>query len=354
MKNLIKITLALLGMLNVPSVVFADEAEEAMTEEETVAWYDSGVVWYGSLRAGLMSSDSNLSVFDGGSRWGIRGSHEAGEGLIAVYQFEHNMFPPDAVQPGIRLSYVGLSGGFGRVTLGKIWSASFTSVGTITENSWFWGNSQTTHRHGSAISYAFANALMRLQIDAVYADLHPNPALFNVYVRDDPKEDLERTEFGLSVNIGRLGRVAIAHLDDRYSLIDNGTGDINLGGTITRTKMTTLAAEVSVSDLKAYIGTQNTKRICLLEFVGPPLPESFNPCSRITKAKTTFFGFRGGLGDTGLRYVFQWRDVKSRNRKPWLLSLTKSLGNRTSLVFEHADYDGGRANQTGVALAVEF
>ena len=308
----------------------------------------------GSLRAGIQSSNSNLSVFDGGSRWGIRGSHEAGEGLIAVYRFEHKMSLPDAVQPGIRLSYVGLSGGFGTVLVGKIWSASFTSVGTITENSWFWGNSQTTHRHGSAISYAISNAMMRLQIDAVYADLHPNPALFNVYVRDDPGEDLERTEFGLSVNLGDLGKVAIAHFDDRYSLTDNGTGDINVGGTITRTKMTTLTAEVSVSDLKAYIGTQNAKVICLFEFVGPPLPESFNSCNRITKAKTTFFGIRGGLGDTSLRYVFQWRDVKSRNRKPWLLSLTKSLGNRTSLILEHADHDGGRANQTGVALAINF
>ena len=38
---------------------------------------------------------------------------------------------------GGRLAYVGLSGGFGTLTIGQIWSASYNSVGAITDNSIF-------------------------------------------------------------------------------------------------------------------------------------------------------------------------------------------------------------------------
>ena len=54
------------------------------------------------------------------------------------------------------------------MTLGQIWSASYNSFGAITDNSRFYGDSQTTYRHGNAISYAFSNDLMALQVDAVY------------------------------------------------------------------------------------------------------------------------------------------------------------------------------------------
>ena len=72
MKKLL-VTLALAGTLSVPSVVFAKAS------------------WYGSLRVGVQSQDSNISVVDGVSRWGIRGSNEAGEGLTAVYRFEQGI-----------------------------------------------------------------------------------------------------------------------------------------------------------------------------------------------------------------------------------------------------------------------
>ena len=63
--------LVLAGVLSVPSAVFAEAN------------------WYGSLRSGLEVSDGNTKVVDIGSRWGIKGSAEAGEGLTAVYRFEH-------------------------------------------------------------------------------------------------------------------------------------------------------------------------------------------------------------------------------------------------------------------------
>ncbi len=314
------------GVLSVPSAVFAEAS------------------WYGSLRAGLKSSDSKVSVFDGGSRWGIKGSHEAGEGLSAVYRFEHKISTENASQPGGRLAYVGLSGGFATVTAGQIWSATYNSFGAVTDNSWFWGDSQTSYRHGQAVSYAFSNDLMSLQIDAIYGGAA------------EP-DDLQKTEFGLSVNIGEMGKVAFAHTDDKYTLADvDESGGRNADDTEWSNKETSVAAEISVSALTAYVGTATDKRTCtgVVQSDGTTINcIAGTPGQDDAKNKTTFFGLRGGLGDTGLSYVFQWRDVKSTDQKPWLLSLTKGLGDSASLVFEHADNDDS-ANQTGVALAVHF
>ena len=327
------ITLALAGSLSVPSVVFAEAS------------------WYGSLRAGLDFSGGQIAVKDGGSRWGIKGSAEAGEGLTAVYQFEHKIDAATAsLGGGGRLSYVGLSGGFGTVTAGQIWSASYNSAGAITDNSYFNGDSQTTYRHGNAASYAFSNDLMALQFDAVYAD--PSDDGF----KDNPNDDLERTEFGLSVNIGDMGKVAVAFQDDKYTLTDVDTSNARSDGDTTwRTKTTTVAAQVSVSDLTAYVGSQNANSIC----TGVVAGTGSNACDGTTdgqvnsKAKTTFFGIRGGLGDTGINYVFQWRDKKDDGKKPWILGLGKSLGGGASMQIEHSNVDGGD-NATRVNLQVNF
>ncbi len=319
------------GVLSVPSAVFAEAN------------------WYGSLRAGLDFSGGQIAVKDGGSRWGIKGSAEAGEGLTAVYRFEHKINTATAsLSDGGRLSYVGLSGGFGTVTAGQIWSASYNSAGAITDNSYFNGDSQTTYRHGSAASYAFSNDLMALQFDAVYAD--------GDFKKDNPNDDLERTEFGLSVNIGDMGKVAVAFQDDKYTLTDVDSNDARSDNDTTwRTKTTSVAGQVSVGDLTAYVGSQNKKSIC----TGVVSGTSANACDGTTDgqvnstAKTTFFGIRGGLGDTGVSYVFQWRDKKDTNRKPWILALAKGLGDSASMQIEHSNVDGGD-NATRVNLQVNF
>ena len=147
MKKLLTVV-CLSGLLSVPSVVFAEAS------------------WYGSLRAGINVAGTT-GVANGGSRWGIRGSSEVSEGLTAVYNFETNVDSTNATQPSGRLSYVGLSGGFGTLTIGQIWSASFNSVGAITDNSTFIGNSETSYRNGSSVSYAVSVENISIQADAI-------------------------------------------------------------------------------------------------------------------------------------------------------------------------------------------
>ena len=317
MKKLVTV-MAFAAVLSVPSVVFAEAS------------------WYGSLRTGVDSSDGNVSVKDSGSRWGIQGSSEVGEGLTAVYRFEQEINTPDAGQPGGRLSYVGLSGRFGSVTVGKIWSASYNSVGVITDNSYHSGDSQTSLRHGNAISYAFSNDLMALQVDAVFRGANDN-----AYGKDD---DLEKVEFGLSVNLGEIGKVAVSSVDNKDTfdpaILDQPHQ--TLDDTKEGVKTTTAAAEVYVGNLTVYVGSQKTVTAVSLAGTNTDL----NDISEDTR-KTTFIGIRGGIGDTGIDYVFQWRKIKdteaplrSSNPQPWSLGLGKSLGGGASIYLEHANSDG--------------
>ena len=178
--------------LSVPSVIFADAS------------------WYGSLRGGVEVGGGNDASFkDGGSRWGIKGSSEISEGLSAIYRFEHKISTTDASQPGGRLAYAGLSGAFGTVSLGQIWSASFNHVGGITDGSWFYGNSETSYRVGNALSYAMSAGAISMQIDAVMDG------------GTDTGESVDQLEFGMTVSLGDIGKLGLAYVDTKDSMVTN-------------------------------------------------------------------------------------------------------------------------------------
>ena len=150
-----------------------------------------------------MASDKGDTKFaDGGSRWGIKGSNEVSDGLTAVYRFEHKIDTAKAsLTGGGRLAYAGLKGGFGTITAGQIWSASYNSVGAITDNSFAYGDSETTYRHGSVVSYANSFGPASVQLDLVMDGGR------------DTGKDIDQVEFGLSVALGDIGKIAIAHVN---------------------------------------------------------------------------------------------------------------------------------------------
>ena len=193
MKKLL-VTLALAGTLSVPSVVFAEDMEE-------------GAMWYGSLRGGLEFSDSRARFVDNFSRWGIRGQNEVSEGLTAVYNFEHNINMTNAGQPSGRLANIGLSGGFGNLSFGQIWSASDNHAGAILDNTQFYGSDALTGRVGSALSYAFSSDAISMQADVILDD-----------GTNDPSKSVQEFQLGVTVGVGEFGRIALAYIDDKYSL----------------------------------------------------------------------------------------------------------------------------------------
>ena len=183
MKKLISI-LVLAGALSIPSAVFAEAS------------------WYGSLRGGVtFGAGEDARFMDGGSRWGIKGSHDLGDGLSATYRFEHKFSTENAsLGGGGRLANIGLSGGFGSLTLGQVWSASYNATGAITDNSFLWGDSATSYRVGNALSYAVSAGSIGMQVDALMDS------------GTDTGGALDGLEFGLTVDLGDIGKVAFSHV----------------------------------------------------------------------------------------------------------------------------------------------
>ena len=132
-----------------------------------------------------------------GSRWGVKGSSEVSEGLTAVYRYEAALDLSSASlgEKGAgRLSSVGLSGGFGTVTLGQIYSASYNHVGALTDNGVWSGNRNSlTLRTPSNLSYSASTGPISFQLDAGMDDGKDNVGT---------GRSLDRAELGLSFDTG--------------------------------------------------------------------------------------------------------------------------------------------------------
>jgi hypothetical protein len=379
--------------------------EAAMNSDECtrsrVSALESGASWYGTLHVGINSAGT-AGVVDGGSNWGIKGSSEVSEGLTAVYRFEHKISTENASQPGGRLAYVGLTGGFGSLTIGQIWSASYNSFGAITDNSGFIGDSETTGRHGSVVSYAVSVENISLQLDATMNN--GSGAKAGTTAED---KNVDAAELGVSMGLGESGKMAFA-----YKNHDSMVG--------TSKKSNYIAAEYSIGAMTAYLGyaqhkTKNNEatargKIALAEgavFLNDGIGSAVRDdgstydaaedtlvtaaVDAVTKStvnqtdKTLFAGVRGSVGDTGVSYVLQVRTKKSKgneaydaatasdgnnaigtaeanlrslsvaNSTPWMFGLNRSLGGGASVHFEHSDPDvAGKKSTSWLALSVSF
>jgi len=91
----------------------------------------------------ISDNDGSWDVINSGSRWGLRGSQDLGNGLSAIYHMEtaiqSDTFNGAGGQNG-RLAWVGLKGGFGAVKLGSQWSPYYNVAGRtdiFNEAGWF-------------------------------------------------------------------------------------------------------------------------------------------------------------------------------------------------------------------------
>ena len=194
--------------LSAPSVVSAED--------------QAGAVWYGTLRVGIGSialdaegdptNKAETKFHDNSSRFGIMGTSEVSEGLTAVYKFEHGFSTANAgLADEGRLAYAGLSGGFGNITAGKIDSASSNSFGSIVDNSFAFGASETSGKIGNVISYANTFGPASVQLDLM------------IDGAKDTGKDIDQVDFGLTVELGDIGKIAIAHIKKEDSVA--GTAD---------------------------------------------------------------------------------------------------------------------------------
>ena len=374
-----------------PSIVFAEDP--------------SGVQLYGSIRAGVLD-DATSGLNHGYSRWGLKGQAEAAEGLTAMFQYERDIDSTDASDATGRLSYVGLSGGFGTIKVGKVGTASSGHAG-FTNKLYMFGSSGTTSRLGDSVSYSVSVGNVGFGADvqmkkgdgmsqtvlavseAENTNVTPNlpanrPAVdVATTIVDESKAKTGKLEnktvdgftLGATLNM-ESGKIAVAHeRRDAYK------GDKN--------SKNYLAGQYTIGGMTLHLGTAQQKlthgSYCLEDgsetndVIGTPRDD----CTAGKQTNTSVFaGASGSLGDTGVGYVFQVRSEKTKGTEanignvtppttadtalngqalaankhtPWALGLTRSLGGGAVVVFEHENLDQkGKENTTGLWLVVNF
>ena len=149
----------------------------------------------GSIRTGVEYTGSEWQVADNYSRLRFKASSDLGNGQSAYmgYEFRVNSAQGSIVTGNTqRLSYVGIKGDWGSLSLGSQWSTLFNTVGTFIDKS---------NRYGGA-----ANTCIQYRMkDSVY--LSTNLGGFSVsgdlqMNGDGDGDELDRATIGTNLNIG--------------------------------------------------------------------------------------------------------------------------------------------------------
>ena len=169
------------------------------------------------------ADDPSFSSF--GSRWGIKGSSEVSEGLTGVYKFETRInanATSTNAKGGIDDSqstnqlYVGLSGGFGSLTLGKQSGAAYNHSGAIRDISNWHSYGDVGSRLSNALSYSFSAEAFSMQVAAIMDGA------------TDTDGAVDQVEFGMTVGLGDIGKVAIGYEKVEDSMMDDD--DVTIHG----------------------------------------------------------------------------------------------------------------------------
>ena len=114
----------------------------AAMAQSSVTLYGIADIWFGSTKAqtlneaGVLAGDRQTVLESGGvsgSRWGVKGSEDLGGGLKANFNLEQGFDLSNGAAAGAqfnRQSWVGVSGGFGAVKLGRTGTAYDDILGT--------------------------------------------------------------------------------------------------------------------------------------------------------------------------------------------------------------------------------
>ena len=205
--------------------------------------------------------------------------------------------------PGGRLSYVALSGGFGTVTLGQIWSASAIHYGFKVDPSYVNGVfGGASYRPGHTVSYSSSAGDVSFQIDKVTGG-------------DEP-----RIEIGASASLGPVG-VSYAN----WNNADDEAG------------FTGVSVSAGAAGVNLTVGLGSSK-----DAAGD-------------KSKMNILHVGGSVGDSGLSYAVQiaTSDADAGAGDQNLLVVTNSLGSGASLIFEHLSPGVGDASSL-LGLKVDF
>ena len=249
-----------------------------------------------------------------------------------MYRFEHNIDSTSASLTSGRLSYVGLSGGFGTLSIGQVDNAALNNAGFV-DNSTFLGTSELANKVGNTVSYAASVGSMSFQIDAIGDRGSAND------------KDLDSAQFGASLQIGENGTIGFGYIKHPTKDMDEptrGSGVIysdcedvangnracvetavnkDLTAHIDSDKQTQIAGKYTIGGATMHLGygqrkvsTGSSAAMWMADENDPTMGDYGMGLEAGDKLeavhKTTFFGIAGGLGDTGVSYFLQVRNKK--------------------------------------------
>ncbi len=150
----------------------------------------------GSIRTGVEYTGSEWVVADNFSRLRFKASSDLGNGQSAYmgYEFRVNSAQGSLVTGNTqRLSYVGIKGDWGSLSLGSQWSTLFNTVGTFVDKSnrygglGYWGEGGGQYRMRDSVAL-----MTNLGGFSISADAQMNAG----------GDDLDRAPIGTNLNIG--------------------------------------------------------------------------------------------------------------------------------------------------------
>ena len=203
---------------------------------------------------------------------------------------------------GGRQSYISLSGGFGTITVGRIWSASYNHYGAALDPTWFKGSGgadSATYTIGNVVSYSSSAGDVSFQIDRVTGD---DAAL----------------QIGATAALGPVG-VGFGYR----------SSDSDKSG-FTGVALSTGAGGIG---LAVGLGSEDDA-----DGVG---------------SDTSLLSVSGALGDSGVSYGVQVASSDNDDLDQTLISLVNTLGPGVAIHFEHLD-PGAKDSSSHLVLRVDF
>ena len=206
--------------------------------------------------------------------------------------------------PGGRLSSVSLSGGFGTITVGRIWSASYNHYGAKLDPTWFKGSGGgVTYTIGNTVSYSSSAGDVSFQIDKVTGTADADKML----------------QFGASAALGPMG-IGLGYWsaedDSSFTGVALTTGAGGIG----------LAVGLGSSDAADGSSTD-----------------------------TSLISLSGALGDSGISYGVQVANSDNDKKDQNLVSVVNALGPGAAIHFEHLDPgDPAKDASSHIVLRVDF
>ncbi len=283
------------------------------------------------------SDGNNVDISGISSRFGFKGSGDIGNGMTAIGRYEFSTTTDKELNNvnDLRLGYVGLSGGFGTVTVGNQWSAYYNSIGTYMSPTYSLGYylyssiSGAPFRASNTIKYANSFGPVNLEIDVRLNDSDEG---------GDVAEKLNGNGYGIGLTWSPMDNFTLAFAADKdrdEDFVDD-TGvlinpdDQERAGVSGKYDFGPVALTVGYQEYKEA----SDKRENLQLYLSGPIGEKntwlvgwgetkLKGGAFETKPKQAFLGFYHNMGG-GLRLYTEYADVDydddaRDNTKRWLL-----------------------------------